>query len=412
MRPASRLNPSRAAIGRILRPGKAAQVPTANNVVLIHPDHTVTITNTSAVAYTVAIDGMLRFAPTLNTRLTVTNLQVMAGADGMGAPGVLEVGTVANPIAPTVTAEIVIANTPLGGGVADPIQFGTGIIVFGKIVDARQRADADLRAPRGRAACRRNDVDRCPSRCRDGESAIASCSPTPGTSRKPRSPAAAGSMPSTSGKSARCRPCLQTAGRSRSNAPLLYDHLGARDFDGVLEFLPHIGNLTRNVIVRSANPTGTRGHMAGIHMADMDIRYALFQDLGRTTFRPLNTTTNHIGRYPIHMHHVSGPLATPANGYQFTLMGNAVDGGSVGDAIQVGHRRPWQPLRPHPGQRRLQLQRRRDRDRGRLRKLQRLRPQLRAQGHGRARPTAVRSRRVRRWAPRASGSGSEGRTTS
>ena len=35
-----------------------------------------------------------------------------------------------------------------------------------------------------------------------------------------------------------------------------------------------------------------------------------------------------IGRYPIHMHHNRGPLPSPANGYQFTLIGNAVDGGS------------------------------------------------------------------------------------
>ena len=128
----------------------------------------------------------------------------------------------------------------------------------------------------------------------------------------------------------------RTAGRSPSTAPLQYDHLGARDFNGVLEFLPHVGNLTRNVIVRSANPTGTRGHVLFIHMADIDIRYALFRDLGRTTFRPLNTTTNHIGRYPIHIHHVSGPLATPANGYQFTLIGNAVDGGSAATQFKWG----------------------------------------------------------------------------
>ena len=118
--------------------------------------------------------------------------------------------------------------------------------------------------------------------------------------------------------------------------PLLYDHLGARDFNNVLEFLPHVGNLTRNVVVRSENPAGTRGHMMGIHMADVDIRYALFKDLGRTTYLPLNATTNHIGRYPIHMHHLIGPTATPANGYQFTLLGNAVDGGSVETKFKWG----------------------------------------------------------------------------
>ena len=122
-----------------------------------------------------------------------------------------------------------------------------------------------------------------------------------------------------------------------------YDHLGARDLNGVLDFLPHVGNLTRNVIVRSESATGTRGHTIATHMAEADIRYALFKDLGRTTYLPLNTTTNHIGRYPIHMHHLSGPMTTPANGYQFTLLGNAVDGGSVetkfkwGIAVHASH---------------------------------------------------------------------------
>ena len=106
--------------------------------------------------------------------------------------------------------------------------------------------------------------------------------------------------------------------------------------NGVLDFLPHVGNLTRNVIVRSESATGTRGHMIATHMADVDIRYALFKDLGRTTYQPLNTTTNHIGRYPIHMHHLSGPMATPANGYQFTLLGNAVDGGSAETKFKWG----------------------------------------------------------------------------
>src|SRR4030095_1623179 len=50
----------------------------------------------------------------------------------------------------------------------------------------------------------------------------------------------------------------------------------------------------------------------------------------------LNTTTNHIGRYPIHMHHLSGPLPTPANGYQVTVLGNAVDGGSVETKVKWG----------------------------------------------------------------------------
>ena len=61
--------------------------------------HIVTIDDTSAVAYTIAVDGKLAFSPTVNTRLKVTNLEVMAGDMGMGTPGVLEMGTAADPIA-------------------------------------------------------------------------------------------------------------------------------------------------------------------------------------------------------------------------------------------------------------------------------------------------------------------------
>ena len=108
-----------------------ARVPTSNHVVRITAGHTVTIDDTSAVAYTVAVDGKLTFAPSVNTRLKVTNLQVMAGEMGMGTPGILEVGTAAAPVAAGVTAEILIANSPIGGSVADPLGFGTGIHIIG-----------------------------------------------------------------------------------------------------------------------------------------------------------------------------------------------------------------------------------------------------------------------------------------
>src|SRR5204863_598575 len=61
---------------------------------------------------------------------------------------------------------------------------------------------------------------------------------------------------------------------------LAFDHIGARDANGHLDFLPHVGNLSRNVIVRSQNGSGTRGHTIAMHRADVDIRYVRFQQLG------------------------------------------------------------------------------------------------------------------------------------
>ena len=94
------------------------------------------------------------------------------------------------------------------------------------------------------------------------------------------------------------------------------------------------------MIVRSENPAGTRGHTLFISHAEIDIRYAEFGELGRTKMGILNNTefdsqgrvarmgTNQIGRYAVHFHHDFGPLKTPSNGYQFTLVGNVVNGSS------------------------------------------------------------------------------------
>ena len=118
--------------------------------------------------------------------------------------------------------------------------------------------------------------------------------------------------------------------------PLQYDHLGAHDANGTLRFLPHIGNLSRNVVIRSENQTGTRGHVMAAHRSNIDIRYVQFQDLGRTTINEIDQTTfdvdghvthfgtNQNGRFPFHAHFLIGPTSTPSNGYQYTMLGNAI----------------------------------------------------------------------------------------
>jgi hypothetical protein len=86
-----------------------------------------------------------------------------------------------------------------------------------------------------------------------------------------------------------------------------------------------VGNLTRNIVIRSENPSGTRGHTLFTNRADVEIHYVQFQDLGRTRAIALDSSTNHIGRYPLHIHHVWGPVNPSNTGYQFELVGNAVN---------------------------------------------------------------------------------------
>ena len=122
-------------------------------------------------------------------------------------------------------------------------------------------------------------------------------------------------------------------GRSVTVSPALrYDHRGAKDANGTAtvlsdgtKLLPHVGNLTRNVIIRSESPSGTRGHTLFTNRSDVDIYYVQFQDLGRTRATALNSSTNHIGRYPLHIHHLWGPVNSSNTGYQFELVGNAVN---------------------------------------------------------------------------------------
>jgi hypothetical protein len=119
-------------------------------------------------------------------------------------------------------------------------------------------------------------------------------------------------------------------------APLQYDHLGARDPDGNLVDMPDVEDLTRNVVVRSANGNGTRGYTLFTDQADVDIQYVQFAGLGRTTDALGDNTTfdasgnvthlgtNEMGRYPVTFDNLIGPSTTPADGYQFTFVGNSV----------------------------------------------------------------------------------------
>ena len=313
-----------------------ARLPQAGDIVLIK--HEITYDSLTGEADVIGIDASaaLRFATNQPTRLRVGTLLVMPD-------GTLEVGTTAAPIPANVTAEIIIKDLPLdltndGVGVYDPEQFGTGIVV----VDG---------------AWTMHGATKSPTFVRLSEESLA------GSTTLSLSAAVSGWLPGDRLILPDTRHLLgkddgknyvgqweelsiaSISGDGKTitlTAPLQFDHTGARDADGNLEYLPHIGNMTRNIIIRSENPNGTRGHTQTHHNADLDIRYAAFRELGRTlnNVELDNTTfnsdgsvarigTNQIARYPLHTHRLRGPSTPQPNGYQFTLIGNVVDGGSA-----------------------------------------------------------------------------------
>jgi hypothetical protein len=292
-------------------------------VVDILPGTVVTYDSTSnARLNTVEVEagGRLLFRTDVDTHLRVGNFDVLQG-------GRLEVGTPDHPVAPDVRADIVIADQPLDLAV-DPSQYGTSLLGFGKVTLSGSPLSSTF--------------ERLAVEPHAGDTTLTLADPVTGWRAGDKlvippsgDPLAYADTSATEELTVR-----SVSGNTVQLAsPLRGVHLGARDGDGHLDFLPHVADLTRNVVVRSENPNGTRGHTQFMDRAEVDLRYVAFKDLGRTTADPLDSTTydemgnvthygtNQIARYALHLHHVMGALNPANEGYQYQLIGNAIDGG-------------------------------------------------------------------------------------
>lgn len=302
----------------------AGKVPGSNDKVKIAADHHVIFDSRSNLPLDcVEVDGVLRFATDKDTRMKVGNLMVMD-------TGSLEIGTPATPIMATATAEIVILDRAIDR-VVDPGQIGTGIEGLGKItMHGAIKNPTFVRLAREPIA---------------GDSTLVLAESVSGWASGDRI-----AIPDTRQLRGNQRGAnyeaqdeqIQVASVSGNEVilqtPLQFAHKGARNAEGRLEFLPHVGNVSRNIVIRSENPQGTRGHVIFMSHANVDLRYVEVREMGRTRMGVLDNSefdargqlvkfgTNQIGRYAIHFHHDFGPKETPADGYQFTLIGNAVDG--------------------------------------------------------------------------------------
>jgi hypothetical protein len=304
------------------RTWSANRVPGDNDKVSIARRHRVAYDAVNdATLACIEVEGHLAFETNANTRLKVGTLMVLEG-------GHLEVGSTSRPIAEGVTAEIVIANRPIDTTI-DPGQVGTGLVGLGKVtMHGAIKTPTFIRLSREPLAGDTTlGLEKQVAGWRAGDRLI-----VPDT-RQLR----AGQRLATQTSQAEQLEVKALSGAQVTLAGALrYDHKGARNTDAKVEFLPHVGNISRNVIVRSENPAGTRGHTIFVSRADVDLRYVEFRELGRTRMgqllntrfdsegKPLGIGVNEIGRYAVHFHHDFGPTATPANGHQFTLVGNSV----------------------------------------------------------------------------------------
>lgn len=297
------------------------KVPGANDRVAIAAGHNV-VFNASSEVKCIDLRGRLSFSTNANTRLKTNNLMVED-------QGYLEIGSATKPIAADATAEIVIADQKIDREL-DPAELGAGIESLGKItMHGAVKTPTFVRvAAEPLAGQTTLTVEQPVASWKAGDRIV-----IPDTRQLRDNQRGENYQP----QDEKIEIAAVNGNQITLTKPLKFDHKGARSGDDKLEFLPHVGNLSRNVVIRSENPAGTRGHMIFMSRADIDLRYIEVREMGRTRLGVLDNTefdndgkltklgTNQIGRYAIHFHHDFGPKQTPDNGYQFTLVGNSVD---------------------------------------------------------------------------------------
>jgi hypothetical protein len=296
-------------------------VPGPNDVVSI--THAVQFDTAAGEADVIGISagGSLLFATQQNTRLRVGILMVLP-------QGRLEVGTPSNPVNAAATAEILIRDRAINT-TTDPGQFGTGLIV----VDGAITMHGAVKSPtfirtaqEPRAGHTTLSLEQAAAGWQIGDRVF-----LPDTRQVPAEHWFNQSWALQFEE--RQIQNISADGRTLTlSSALNHDHRGARDANGTptvlsngIRLLPHVGNLTRNIVIRSENPSGTRGHTMYTNRATVSVSYVQYQDLGRTRPDPLNSVTNRIGRYPVHIHHLWGPPNSSNTGYQFAFVGNAIN---------------------------------------------------------------------------------------
>lgn len=292
----------------------------------IQINHAVDFAEQSYAAYeaiNINPGGTLAFSPEFDTRLEVGTLTVLWG-------GTLEIGTDLHPIEDDVTAEIVIDDRPLDL-VVDASQHGTGVLVLGGRLETngrnRSHAFAEF-ASDAEAGDLRIQLAEFVHGWLPGDRLF---------------------LPDTRGGNNFSQAefviieSVLDSGEIFLESPLQFDHRGLADF------MPHAAHLGGNIVVRSENPDGIRGHVLIAERSIIDVNDTVWKDLGRTTVDQLDNThfgphhevlhvgDNQVGRYSFHMHHVYGPEET-ASPYQFEFVNNVIVGGEKwGLAIHDSH---------------------------------------------------------------------------
>jgi hypothetical protein len=298
------------------------RIPGADARVLIPESVSVSYDGVSDVSlFTVRVDGELAFATDANTRMVVDTLVV--------APtGRLEIGTAANPVAAGVEAEILIANNGNIDTSWDPTLVSRGVISHGEVEIHGAEKTAFLKvatAPmRGATTI---TLEEAPEGWRVGDTIVLTGTHKTGWTWD-------NAVRRVVHRESQDEEVTITAidgNRVTIDRALQHDHDTPR-----ADLKAYVANMTRNVTIASEDGEATavhhRGHTMFMHSDDVDVRYAAFDDLGRTdkseaafdvgTLGSVEADSNIKGRYSLHLHKTgTEDRADPA-----FVVGSAVSG--------------------------------------------------------------------------------------
>ena len=245
----------------------------------------------------IEVAGTLKVSREHDTVCRFTHLQILPG-------GKLDCGTEADPVLRSV--EFIVRDVPLATGTVehpgpDPFQWGNGILCFGE--------------------WRMHGRSLTPWVTFPGADAGATGIPVPADWRDRDSLLLPDVRQITATAPVRRESPVNLLGGVLSK-PLDFEHQPIVTPDGETVHLPIVANATRNIVVRSENPQGVRGHTVVLGGGFADVRYAAFLGLGRTLPINLDNTTvdsagkvtkigtNQIARYAWHWHHVHNSPGT------------------------------------------------------------------------------------------------------
>ncbi len=278
------------------------RIPDAGSHVLIPEGISVTYAGESDESlFSVRVDGELSFAHDANSKILIDTMVV-------SPTGRLEIGTEENPISQDVDVEIVIANNGDIDTGWDPMLLSRGVISHGSVeIHGAEKTSFVTVADAPMAGDTEITLSEIPEGWQVGDTIVLTGTHKQGWFWDQ----SAGAVVHHESEDEEVVITAIDGNTITLDRALEHNHDAPRD-----DLAAYVANTTRNVTFSSEDGEDTathhRGHTMFMHSDDVDVRYAAFDDLGRTdksepafnvtTLDSVQSDTNIQSRYPFHFH--------------------------------------------------------------------------------------------------------------